>query len=253
MKYALTFTAAALVAAAPIFATEGNLTPASAAPVASISAAAPKVSTPSFKSDIEKRSYAVGMTIADSFKTRPEFDGIAIASGFRDAIAGASRITDQEKQEIVVAYQNEVQARRERELKTVSDKNADAGKAFLAENKTRTDVTTTATGLQYKVVSTGTGKNRKSPKATDTVTVHYQGTLIDGTEFDSSYKRNQPATFPLNGVIKGWTEGLQKMKTGDKYTFYIPSDLAYGDTAAGLIGPNSVLIFQVELISIGGK
>ena len=97
MKYALTFTAAALVAAAPIFATEGNLTPASAAPVASISAAAPKVSTPSFKSDIEKRSYAVGMTIADSFKTRPEFDGIAIASGFRDAIAGASRITDQEK------------------------------------------------------------------------------------------------------------------------------------------------------------
>ena len=152
-----------------------------------------------------------------------------------------------------MAYQNEVQARRERELKTVSDKNADAGKAFLAENKTRADVTTTATGLQYKVVSTGTGKNRKSPKATDTVTVHYQGTLIDGTEFDSSYKRNQPATFPLNGVIKGWTEGLQKMKTGDKYTFYIPSDLAYGDTAAGLIGPNSVLIFQVELISIGGK
>ncbi len=252
MKYALTFTAAALIAAAPLIAAEGNLTPASTPPIASVSTTAP-AATSQFKSDIEKRSYAVGMTIADSFKTRPEFDGLAIASGFRDVIAGTPRLTDQEKQEIVVAYQNEVQARREQELKTAADKNTDAGKAFLEANKKQPGITTTATGLQYKVVSTGTGKTRKSPKASDTVTVHYQGTLIDGTEFDSSYKRNQPATFPLNGVIKGWTEGLQKMKTGDKYTFYIPADLAYGDSAAGLIGPNSVLIFQVELISIGGK
>ena len=253
MKYALTFTAAALIAAAPLIAAEGNLTPSTKPPIASVSAPAPATATSAFKSDIEKRSYAVGMTIADSFKTRPEFDGLSIASGFRDVIAGTPRLTDQEKQEIVVAYQNEVQARREHELKTAADKNTDAGKAFLEANKKQPGVTTTATGLQYKVVSTGTGKTRKSPKASDTVTVHYQGTLIDGTEFDSSYKRNQPATFPLNGVIKGWTEGLQKMKTGDKYMFYIPADLAYGDSAAGLIGPNSVLIFQVELISIGGK
>ncbi|NBV83799.1 FKBP-type peptidyl-prolyl cis-trans isomerase [bacterium] len=245
MKSALLLSAA-LVTATPLLAETTPTSVTQASPSTNVSAT-------SFNTDIEKRSYAIGMTIADSFKTRTEFDGIAIANGFRDAIKGKTLLTDDEKQEIIVTYQNEIQARREKEFQSTGDKNAEEGKAFLAANKGKPDVITTASGLQYKVVTTGTGKVRKSPKATDTVTVHYKGTLIDGTEFDSSYKRNQPASFPLSGVIKGWTEGLQKMKTGDKFIFYIPSELAYGTSSAGLIGPNSTLIFEVELLSIGTK
>ncbi|NDC82144.1 FKBP-type peptidyl-prolyl cis-trans isomerase [bacterium] len=204
-----------------------------------------------FKSDIEKRSYAVGMTIAESFKNRTEFDGNVIADGFRDAIAGKGKLTDQEKQDVIAAFQSEMQSRRDAEMREAGDKNLDSGRRFMTQNKTKSGVKSTSSGLQYKVISSGTEKNRKSPKASDTVTVHYRGTLIDGTEFDSSYKRNQPASFPLNGVIRGWTEGLQLMKTGDKFEFYIPSELAYGESGAGLIGPNSTLIFEVELISIG--
>jgi FKBP-type peptidyl-prolyl cis-trans isomerase len=129
----------------------------------------------------------------------------------------------------------------------------ETGIAFLEKNKTEPNITTTKSGLQYTTLSATTDKNAKSPKASDTVTVHYRGTLIDGTEFDSSYKRNQPASFPLNGVIKGWTEGLQYMKTGDTFKFFIPSELAYGENSAGIIGANSVLIFEVELISINSK
>ncbi len=131
---------------------------------------------------------------------------------------------------------------------TTPDENKAAGEKFLSDNSQQAGVTTTASGLQYQVFSEGTGK---SPTATDLVTVHYKGTTIDGKEFDSSYSRGEPASFPLNRVIAGWTEGLQLMKEGAKYRFFIPSKLAYGERGAGrLIGPNSALIFDVELIKV---
>ena len=133
----------------------------------------------------------------------------------------------------------------EQKQKELGEKNKTEGTKYLEENKKKAGVKTTASGLQYKVVKDGTGAQ---PKATDMVTVNYRGTLIDGTEFDSSYKRGQPATFPVNGVIKGWTEALQLMKQGSKYQLFIPSTLAYGERAMGPdIGPNSTLIFEVEL------
>ncbi len=129
------------------------------------------------------------------------------------------------------------------------EENKAAGAAFLAENTKKPNIVTTATGLQYEVLTKGTGA--KSPSSTDNVTVHYKGTTLDGKEFDSSYSRGEPATFPLNRVIAGWTEGVQLMKEGDKFRFYIPSDLAYGSRGAGRdIGPNAALIFDVELIKI---
>jgi len=132
---------------------------------------------------------------------------------------------------------------------TTPEENQAAGAAFLAENAKKTNIKTTASGLQYEVLTQGKGK--ASPSATDTVTVHYKGTTLDGAEFDSSYSRGEPASFPLNGVIPGWTEGVQLMKEGDKFRFYIPSDLAYGSEGAGrLVGPNATLIFEVELIKI---
>jgi FKBP-type peptidyl-prolyl cis-trans isomerase FkpA len=132
---------------------------------------------------------------------------------------------------------------------TTPEENKAAGTAFLAENAKKPNIITTASGLQYEVLTPGTGT--VSPKATDNVTVHYKGTTIDGTEFDSSYSRGEPATFPLNRVIAGWTEGVQLMKEGAKYRFFIPSELAYGEQGAGrAIGPNAALIFDVELIKI---
>ena len=131
---------------------------------------------------------------------------------------------------------------------TTPEENKAAGEAFLAENAKKPNITTTASGLQYEILKKGEGA---TPSATDNVTVHYKGTTIDGNEFDSSYSRGEPATFPLNRVIPGWTEGVQLMQEGAKYRFYIPSELAYGAHGAGrLIGPNSTLIFDVELIKI---
>jgi len=143
-------------------------------------------------------------------------------------------------------------ARNAERAKVLAEKNKKDGDAFLAENRKKEGVKTTVSGLQYKVLAEGKGG---SPKATDKVSVNYRGTLIDGTEFDSSYKRGEPAAFGLNQVIKGWTEGIQLMKAGGKYTFTIPSELAYGErgTPGGPIGPNAVLIFEVELLSIGEK
>jgi FKBP-type peptidyl-prolyl cis-trans isomerase len=136
----------------------------------------------------------------------------------------------------------------EAKQKQAGEKNKTEGVKFLEDNKKKSDVKTTASGLQYKVMKEGTGAK---PKATDTVSVNYRGTLIDGTEFDSSYKRGQPATFPLNGVIKGWTEGVQLMKTGSKYQFFVPANLGYGERAVSPdIGANATLIFEVELLEI---
>jgi FKBP-type peptidyl-prolyl cis-trans isomerase FklB len=150
--------------------------------------------------------------------------------------------------QIMMSFSQDLQARQRESFEKARAVNRKEGSEFLEKNKLKEGVKVTPSGLQYRVVKEGTGDN---PKPGDTVTVHYRGTLIDGTEFDSSYKRNQPATFSLAGVIRGWTEGLQLMKAGGTYELVIPSDLAYGERGAGhLIGPNAVLIFTVDLISI---
>jgi len=157
-------------------------------------------------------------------------------------------LSDDTIKESMAVFQDEIMKKHEDELKKAAAQNKKEGEAFLAENKKKEGVVTLASGLQYKVIKEGDGK---SPKETDTVTVNYQGTFIDGTEFDSSYKRNQPATFQVNGVIPGWTEALQLMKAGSKWQLYIPAGLAYGEQGAGrVIGPNATLIFDVELLSI---
>jgi FKBP-type peptidyl-prolyl cis-trans isomerase FklB len=166
-----------------------------------------------------------------------EVDQDALHRGIKDGLTGgAPLMTDQEMKESIVALQKDLQAKR-----------AEKNTAFLEENKKKDGVVSLPSGLQYKVLTPGTGK---SPKATDSVTVNYRGTLIDGTEFDSSYKRGQPATFPVNGVIPGWTEALQLMKEGAKWQLVLPPNIAYGERGAGQIPPSSVLIFEVELISV---
>jgi FKBP-type peptidyl-prolyl cis-trans isomerase FklB len=161
---------------------------------------------------------------------------------------GKTLMTDQEYKETMTNFRTEMTQKKTAQMKEAGDRNKKEGEKFIADNKKKEGVITTASGLQYKIITKGTGA---SPKATDTVSVHYKGTLIDGKEFDSSYRRGQPASFPVNGVIKGWTEALQLMKEGSKWQLFIPSELAYGDRGAGRdIGPNSTLIFDVELISI---
>jgi FKBP-type peptidyl-prolyl cis-trans isomerase FklB len=151
-------------------------------------------------------------------------------------------------QQVMQDFQKKMMAKQMAAREEGLGKNKAEGEKFLADNKKKEGIKTTASGLQYKVITAGTGK---TPKATDTVKTHYRGTLINGTEFDSSYKRGEPAEFPVNGVIKGWTEALQLMKEGAKWQLFIPSELAYGERGAGRdIGPNSTLIFDIELISV---
>jgi FKBP-type peptidyl-prolyl cis-trans isomerase FklB len=170
-------------------------------------------------------------------------------AGIKDGLSGAKpRMTDEEVKEVMSTFQKDMMAKQAAVRKATGEKNAAEGKKFLEENKTKEGVKTTASGLQYKVLKEGTGT---PPKATDTVKVNYRGTTIDGKEFDSSYKRGEPATFPVNRVIKGWTEGLQLMKPGSKYQFFVPADLAYGERGAGAdIGPNATLVFDVELLEV---
>lgn len=197
----------------------------------------------------QKFSYGIGYNFGSSIAKQTEFaaDKNAIKAGLEDALAGAkTRISEAE---IQTAF-NAVRERAAAANAAAGEKNIAAGNAFLAKNKTRAGVTTTASGLQYEVLTKGTGPK---PKATDTVVVHYHGTLIDGTVFDSSLERGEPATFTVGGVIKGWVEALQLMSVGDKWKLYIPADLAYGPRAAGKIPPNSALIFEVQLLSINPK
>ena len=197
------------------------------------------------KDQKDKLSYAIGLNIGTNFgKQKIAISTDAFAAGVKDGMNGKPQMTDAEIKETMTTFEKDMEAKQA----TAGDKNAKEGEKFLAENKKKEGVKTTASGLQYKVIKEGTGAQAKE---TDTVTVNYRGTLIDGSEFDSSYKRGEPATFPLNAVIKGWTEGLQLMKTGSKYQFFIPASLGYGARGAGGdIGPNSTLIFEVELISV---
>ena len=206
------------------------------------------------KTPKDKASYAIGMDMGNSLKRNEvDVDPEILGRAIKDLLTGQKTLmTEEEVKTTLTALQQEMQGKRQEKMKAEGEKNKKAGEAFLAENKKKEGVKTLPSGLQYKVVSEGKGN---MPKAEDTVTVQYKGTLMDGTEFDSSYKRGQPATFPVNGVIKGWTEALQLMKEGAKWMLYIPSDLAYGETgtAGGPIGPNTPLIFEVELVSIKAK
>lgn len=204
-------------------------------------------------SDAEKLGYALGVDVATNLREQvgDEFDDAALLHGIRDKLSGTNLDLDETARLDVKRQAAErIRSKREAEAASASSKNADEGKAYLAENAKRDGVTVTASGLQYETL---TAKEGAKPKASDTVTVHYKGTLIDGTEFDSSYSRGQPASFPLGGVIPGWTEGLQLMNVGEKFRFVIPSELAYGERGAGgKIGPHSTLVFEVELLEIKG-
>ncbi len=205
------------------------------------------------KTQKDKVSYAIGVDMGNSLKRNSiDVDPEMLVKGMRDALSGGKTLmSEQEVRETLTAFQKEYQTKQQEKMKALAEKNKKEGDAFLAENKKKGGVKTLPSGLQYKVIKEGKGA---SPKETDMVTVNYRGTLIDGTEFDSSYKRNEPATFPVNGVIKGWTEALQLMKEGSKWQLFIPANLAYGERGAGgVIGPNATLIFEVELMKIGAK
>ena len=203
-----------------------------------------------FQTPKEKQSYSIGADIGNKLKSQSiDVDPDALAQGLKDAISGNKLLmTEQEIKESLSSLQKEMMEKQAERTKQLSEKNKKEGDAFLAENKKKEGVKTLPSGLQYKVITEGTGK---TPKAEDTVITNYRGTLIDGTEFDSSYKRGQPATFPVKGVIPGWTEALQLMKEGSKWELFIPASLAYGERGAGnVIGPYATLIFEIELISV---
>ncbi len=200
----------------------------------------PKAAPASELKDIQqKASYAIGQNIGESLKRNPvKLDADLLVKGIQEGLAGKGQFTEAQLRDVLKAFEEDLLAQK---FKAETD--------YLAENKTKPGVKTTASGLQYKVLKEGTGR---TPTATDTVSVHYKGTLIDGTEFDSSYRRGEPTEFPVNRVIPGWTEGLQLMKEGAKYQFVIPSKLAYGERPqpGSKIGPNATLIFEVELLKV---
>ena len=205
--------------------------------------------TLTLKNQKEKLSYIIGMDIGKNLKNQSvDVDPNILAKGIKDTLSGGKGLlTEQEILETMSTFQKEMVAKQQ----ALAEKNKKEGETFLAENKKKKGVTTLASGLQYKVIKAGTGKK---PKPADTVTAQYRGTLVNGTEFDSSYRRGQPATFPVTGVIAGWTEALGLMQEGAKWQLFIPPNLAYGEKGAGgQIGPNATLIFEVELISVQEK
>jgi FKBP-type peptidyl-prolyl cis-trans isomerase FklB len=216
---------------------------------------------PALKDQKDKVSYSIGMDIGRNIKRQNlDISVEALAAGIRDVMGdGKPALTDDEAREVMNAFRTEMQSKQQSMAKEQGDKNKKEGEAFLAENAKKEGIKThtvklpngTNAVLQYKVLTAGTGPK---PSTNDTVITHYRGTLIDGTEFDSSYKRGEPATFPVTGVIKGWTEALLQMPVGSKWQLFIPSDLAYGERGAGRqIGPNATLIFDIELIGIQDK
>lgn len=244
-------TPAASAATTPKAATAAK-TPAKKAGTAA-SAAAPALTTRK-----QKFSYALGMNIGSGLggnlkKQSVEFDPNLVSQGLKDAMTGAkTRMTMEEAQAVMNEVQTEVRKQQQDKMQQAGAANKTEGEAFLAANKSKEGVVTLPSGLQYKILTAGTGPK---PAASDSVSSNYRGTLINGTEFDSSYKRGQPATFGVSQVIKGWTEALQLMPVGSKWQLFIPANLAYGEQGAGggQIGPNSTLIFEVELLSIVDK
>jgi FKBP-type peptidyl-prolyl cis-trans isomerase FklB len=212
-------------------------------------AAAPLV----LKTDKDKISYAIGMNIGKNMsKNEVDIDPSILVRGMKDELAGKAQLTDDEVKTVMTAFQGEMRKKQQEKMEEAAATNKKQGDAFLGANKAKEGVVTLPSGLQYKIITEGSGPK---PTAQDTVQCNYKGTLLDGTEFDSSAKQGgKPATIRVSGVIKGWTEALQLMPVGSKWQLFIPSDLAYGARGAGgTIGPNSTLIFEVELVSIQPK
>ena len=236
-----------------------SATPAKAqTPAAKRPATAASSSTPlALKTQKEKFSYALGMNTGERMaqglhdKSVP-FDPAILARGLKDGLTGGKTLlTDAEAQAVLTEVQTELRKKQDEKKHAAGEANKKDGDAFLAANKGKEGVVTLPSGLQYKILTAGKGPK---PTADDSVVCNYRGTLINGTEFDSSYKRGEPATFPVGGVIKGWTEALQLMPVGSKWQLFVPSDLAYGERGPSPeIGPNSTLIFEVELLSIQDK
>jgi FKBP-type peptidyl-prolyl cis-trans isomerase FklB len=220
-------------------------------------AAKKEITEADLKTEEDKVSYSIGYSMGQNFKKDEIIVDLELfQQGVEDGFAGGKQaLSEDEMRKTMMAFQQKMRAKRQveyrkqmEERKKQGEENKGKGTAFLEENKSKEGVVVLESGLQYKILEKGTGD---SPRATDTVKCHYKGTTIDGKEFDSSYGRGEPATFALNRVIKGWTEGLQLMKEGGKWQFFVPSELAYGERGAGQnIGPNEVLVFEVELIEI---
>ena len=205
---------------------------------------------PALKTDKDKLSYALGMDLGNQLKARAvDVDPDVFIRGLKASMTGEKTLlTDAEAKAVIGELQKSMAAKQAAYAKAAADKNKQEGEAFLAANKGKPGVVVLPSGVQYKIVKEGTGKK---PTAADTVVCQYRGTLIDGKEFDSSYKRGEPATFTVGGVIKGWTEVLQLMPVGSTWQVFIPSDLAYGERSpTPAIGPNSTLIFEIELVAI---
>ncbi len=216
-------------------------------------AAPPPTAPAAPATDKDRLSYAIGMNIGRQLKSQSvDVDPATFAQGFRDAYGGAkTALTEDEARAVMTAFEKEMRSKQAAAMAQTADKNLKEGEAFLAANKTKDGVVALPSGLQYKIVKEGTGPR---PTLDDTVLCHYKGTLINGTEFDSSFKRNEPAKFPVKGVIRGWTEALQLMPVGSTWQLFVPSILAYGERGAGgVIGPNATLIFEVQLLSIQPK
>jgi FKBP-type peptidyl-prolyl cis-trans isomerase FklB len=202
------------------------------------------------KNDMDSVSYAIGLDVGRTFQRQGiEVTPDAFMQGLKDAsdTSGKPMMTDEQIQSCMMAFQQKMIAKQQEKMQQQSGAATAEGEKFLAENKSKPGVVTTASGLQYKVIKAGSGKK---PKASNEVKVHYRGSLINGTEFDNSYKRGEPVTFPVGGVIPGWTEVLQLMPVGSKWEVYIPASLGYGNNAAGPIPPGSTLVFEVELLAI---
>ena len=248
----------ALAQQTPAATTQSGSTPKPQTPATKRPATAAKSATGlTLKTQKEKFSYAVGMRtgqrMAESFKKQSvPYDPAVLARGLKDGLAGGKTLlTDEEAQAAIKAVQDEVGKQQMEKMHEQGEADKKEGDTYLAANKGKDGVVTLPSGLQYKILKEGTGPK---PAASDTVVCNYRGTLINGTEFDSSYKRGQPATFPVGGVIKGWTEALQLMPVGSKWQLFIPADLAYGERSPSPeIGPDSTLVFEVELLSIQDK
>ena len=233
----------------PTSASTANKTPTSK----HITAPAAKTKASTLTTAQEKISYALGMNMAKNLQRESvKVDPDALSRGLKDVLSGnKTLLTEDEAKATLTNLQDDMRAKLQEKMQQLGQSNKKEGEDFLAANKDKNGVVALPSGLQYKVLKEGEGSK---PSPSDSVVCNYRGTLINGNEFDSSYKRGQPATFPINGVIKGWTEALQLMPVGSKWELFIPPALAYGERGAGSdIGPNATLIFEVELLSIQGK